>query len=56
VIIAPGERTERSFDAAKLADIPPPADHQVLSKLTCMRCRISVLAQILGSGRGVGGG
>jgi hypothetical protein len=25
----------------KLADIPPPTDHEVLSKLTCMRCRLS---------------
>jgi hypothetical protein len=30
MIIAPGEQIGRSFGAAKLADIPPPTDHEVL--------------------------
>ncbi|GHD59520.1 hypothetical protein GCM10010317_050440 [Streptomyces mirabilis] len=25
----------------KLADMPPPTDHEVLSKLTCVRCPLS---------------
>ncbi|SFF76016.1 short chain dehydrogenase [Streptomyces mirabilis] len=25
----------------RLADVPPPTDHEVLSKLTCMRCPLS---------------